>query len=122
MEQIVAELEVKLKRFIQHAKIIMWLSIVSILNPPLYLIVLLYFLIYNYKLSQLKHIQPLNNIAHNLINKSTKELKYTENNGEPSEQRFASLLIAHKSMIKALIITGTIIVIVISVITFFNLL
>lgn len=42
MEQILVELEVKLDRLIRDAKIIMWLSIISIINPPIFLIPLIW--------------------------------------------------------------------------------
>lgn len=116
MEQILVELEVKLDRLIRDAKIIMWLSIISIINPPIFLIPLIHFLIYNSKLSKLKHIQSLSSIFNNLNAKTTKELKSIQMHSEPLEQRVASLLLAHKSMVLALIVVGIIVAIIIGVI------
>ena len=116
MEQIKVELEVKLSRITQNAKVIMWLSIISFINPLLYPIALILFLIYNNKLSKIKHIQSLGGIINGLKRKTTKELKSLKGHGEPIEQGVASLLLAHKAMVTILIIMGIIITIILGVI------
>ena len=122
MDQVLVELEDKLINISIFAKIIMWLSVISVFMTPLFLIALILFLIYIFKLSKLKNNQSLSGIFNRLKGNTRKELKPIQSLNEPVEQRVAGLLLAHKSMVTVLIVIGTIQVIVIGVIIIYALL
>ena len=119
MDQDLVKFEIKLNSLIRDTKIIMWLSVISLITLPLYLISLLYFLFYNLKLSKLKNDQSLRGIFNKLKGKTTKELKSIQGSSEPLEQGVAGLLLAHKSMVTVLTIIGIIIAIIIGVISIY---
>ena len=122
MTQVQAALEDKLINISTFAKIIMWLSVISVFMTPLFLIALLLLLIYSFKLSKLKNNQSLSGIFNKLKGNTTKELKSVQSHSEPVEQRVAGLLLAHKSMVTVLIIIGIILAIMIGVIVIYALL
>ena len=117
MDQDLVKFEVKLDSIIRDAKIIMWLSVISLIAVPLFLITLLYFLFYSFNLSKLKNNQSLRGIFNKLKGKTTKELKSIQGSSEPLEQGVAGLLLANKSMVTVLTIIGVIIAIIIGVIS-----
>ena len=119
MDQDLVKFEIKLNSLIRDTKIIMWLSVISLITLPLYLISLLYFLFYNLKLSKLKNDQSLRGIFNKLKGKTTKELKSIQGSSEPLEQGVAGFLLAHKSMVTVLTIIGIIIAIIIGVISIY---
>ena len=122
MDQVLVELEDKLINLSRFAKIIMWLSVISVINTPLFLIALLLFLIYIFKLSKLKNNQSLSGIYNRLMGNTRKELKSIQSRNEPLEQPVAGLLLAHKSMVTVLIVVGIISAIIIGVILIYALL
>ena len=117
MNQVLEKMEDKLIQTTSFAKIIMWLSVISVFVFFLIPIIFILFLIYKSKLSKLKTDQSLSGIFNKLNGKTTKELKSIQSHGEVQEQGVAGLLIAHKSMVKVLIVVGIIITIVIGVIS-----
>ena len=117
MTQILDKMEDKLIQTTSFAKIIMWLSAVSVFAFVLIPVIFILLLIYKSKLSKLKTDQSLSDIFNKLKGKKTKELKSIQSQGESQEQGVAGLLIAHKSMVKVLIIVVIIITIVIGVIS-----
>jgi len=120
MDQVLDKMEDKLIQITSFAKIIMWLSVISVIAFVLIPILFLLFLIYKFKLSNLKTNQSLSGIFNKLSVKTTKELKSIQSHGELQEQRVAGLLIAHKSMVKVLIVVEIIITITIGVIIIAN--
>jgi hypothetical protein len=121
MNQDSVKLEVRLYRITRDAKIIMWLSVLSLIALPLFLIALIYFLFYNSKFLKLKNNQSLSGIFNRLKGKTIKELKSIRGSGEPLEQLVAGLLLTHKSMVAVLIVIGIIITILIAVISIYYL-
>ena len=121
MDNVLDKPEVKLDRITRDAKIILWLSVISLISLPLFLIALLYFLFYSFKLSKLKNNQSLRGIFDRLKGKTTKELKSLKGSNAPLEQRVARLLMVHKSMVIVLIIIGIIISILIVIISLYYL-
>ncbi len=113
MDQVTVELEDKLIKISRFAKIIMWLSVISVFMPVLFLIALLLFLIYISKLSKLKHDQSLGEIFNRLKGNTRKELKSIQSRNEPLEQPVAGLLLAHKSMVTVLIVIGIVLTIIV---------
>ena len=122
MDQVLVELEDNLINISRFAKIIMWLSVISVINTPIFLIALLLFLIYIFKLSKLKNNQSLSGIFNRLMGNTRKELKSIQSLNEPLEQPVAGLLLAHKSMVTVLIVVGIISAIIIGVILIYALL
>ncbi len=116
MDQVLVELEDKLINISRFAKIIMWLSVISVIMTPLLLVALLLFLIYILRFSKLKNDQSLRAIFNRLKGNTRKELKSIQSPKEPLEQPAAGLLLAHKSMVTVLIVIGIIYAIVIGVI------
>ena len=73
MDQEDVRFEVKVDGISRDAKIILWLSVISLITVPLYLISLLYFLFYSIKLSKLKNDQSISGIYYKLKSKTRKE-------------------------------------------------
>lgn len=121
MDTISAKLENNLKRITGDAKIIMLLSLISLITPPLFLIALLYFLFYFNKRKKLKHDQSLSSIFNRLKGKTTKELKSIKLSSNSLEQSAAGSILAHKTTVTVLIVMGIIITIIIIVIGLFYL-
>lgn len=121
MDTISAKLENNLKRITGDAKIIMLLSLISLITPPLFLIALLYFLFYFNKREKLKHDQSLSSIFNRLKGKTTKELKSIKLSSNSLEQSAAGSILAHKTTVTVLIVMGIIITIIIIVIGLFYL-
>jgi hypothetical protein len=123
MNQVSRDLEDKLINASTLAKVIMWLSVTSVFAFILIpVIILLYFLVYKSRLSNLKTNETLNSIFSKLKDKTKKELKFIKGHGDSLEQHVASLLMAHKFMTVVLIIVGMIILICIGVIIIYSLL
>ena len=122
MDQVLVELKEKLINNTRFAKIIMWLSIISVFMTPLFLVALLLFLIYVFNLSKLKTNQSLSGIFNKCKGNTRKELKSIQGPDEPLEQPVAGLLLAHKSMVTVLIVVGIIQAIIIGVIIIYALL
>ena len=99
MEQVLVELKEKLINNTRFAKIIMWLSVISLFMTPLFLVALLLFLIYVFNLSKLKNNQSLSGIFNKMNGNTRKELKSILSRDEPLEQPVAGLLLAHNSMV-----------------------
>ena len=116
MGPVSVKLENDLKRITQDAKIIMLLSFISIITPPLYLIALLFFLFYFNKQKKLKSDQSLSSEYSRLKAKTTKELRSIKWNNESLEKGLAGLLIAHRTTVIALIVIGIVIAIIITII------
>lgn len=121
MDTISVKLENDLKRITGDAKIIMLLSLISLITPPLFLIALLYFLFYFNKRKKLKHDQSLSSIFNRLKGKTTKELKSIKLSSNSLEQSAAGSILAHKTTVTVLIVMGIIITIIIIVIGLFYL-
>ena len=122
MDQVLGELEDKLIKISNFAKIIMWLSVISVIMTPLFLIALLLFLIYIFRFSKLKNNQSLSVIFNRLKGNTRKELKSIQSRNEPLEQPVAGLLLAHKYMVTVLIVFGIIQATIIGVIFIYGLL
>ncbi len=116
MDTVSVNLENDLNRITRHAKIIMLLSLISLLNPPLFLIALLFFLFYFNKRKKLKHDQSLSSIFNRLKGKTTKELRSIKLISNSLEQIVAGSILAHKTMVAVLIVSGIVITIEITVI------
>jgi hypothetical protein len=116
MDTVSVKLENDLKRITRDAKIIMLLSLISPLNPPLFLIALLFFLFYFRKRKKLKHDQSLSSIFNRLKGKTTKELRSIKLSSNSLEQIVAGSILAHKTMVAVLIVIGIVITIEITVI------
>ncbi len=91
----------------------MLLSLISLINPPLYLIALLYFLFYSNKRKKLKSDQSLSGIFNGLRGKPTKELRSIKLNSSSFEQSVAGSILAHKTMVAVLIIMGIVLTIMV---------
>ena len=116
MDQDLVRFEVKVDGITRDAKIIIWLSVISLITIPLFLISLLYFMFYSFKLSKLKNNQSFSGIYNKLKGKTRIEIKSIRGNSESLEQRVAGLLLSHRTMVTVLIITGIIIAIIIGII------
>ncbi len=116
MDTVSVKLENDLNRITSHAKIIMLLSLISILCPPLFLIALLFFLFYFNKRKKLKHDQSLSSIFNRLKGKTSKELRSIKLSSNSLEEIVAGSILAHKTMVSVLIVIGIVITIVITVI------
>jgi hypothetical protein len=116
MDTVSVKLENDLKRITRDAKIIMLLSLISPLNPPLFLIALLFFLFYFRKRKKLKHDQSLSSIFNRLKGKTSKELRSIKLSSNSLEQIVAGSILAHKTMVAVLIVIGIVITIEITVI------
>lgn len=114
-------LEDKLDRLTREIKIIKWLALIGLIILPSYIISILYFLINKFKLTRLKNDQALTSIFNSLRGKSTKELKSVQSHGESLKQKVVSLLLAYKSAVIMLSVTGIILLIIIGIIGFYNL-
>ena len=113
MDPVSVKLENELSRNTRAAKIIMWLSLISLMNPLFYLIALLYFLFYSNKRKKLKSDQSLSGIFNGLRGKPTKELRSIKLNSSSFEQSVAGSILAHKTMVAVLIIMGIVLTIII---------
>lgn len=116
MAPVSVELENKLTQISGIATIIKWLAIVSVFISVLIPIVIISFLVYRVKFSNLKNVQYLSDIFNSLNGKTIKELKSIQKDSKLSEQYVAGLLIAHKSMTSVLIIVTSILAVCIVVI------
>ena len=106
MEQVSVYLKNELSHRTRDAKNIMLLSFISILMPPLFLAVLLYFLFYFNKRKKLICDDPLSSIFNGLKGKTKKELRPVMKNNSSPEQIVAASIHAHKSTVTVLIIIG----------------
>ena len=106
MDPVSVNLENELSRNTRAAKIIMWLSLISLMNPLFYLIALLYFLFYSNKRKKLKGDQSHSSIFNGLKGKTTKEIRSIKWNSNSLEQSVAGSILAHKTMVAVLIIIG----------------
>ena len=111
MDTVSVKLENDLNRITRNAKIIMLLSLISPLNPPLFLIALLFFLFYFKKRKKLKHDQSLSSIFNRLKGKTTKELRSIKLSSNSLEQIVAGSILAHKTLVAVLIVIGIVITI-----------
>ena len=111
MDTVSVKLENDLNRITRNAKIIMLLSLISPLNPPLFLIALLFFLFYFKKRKKLKHDQSLSSIFNRLKGKTTKELRSIKLISNSLEQIVAGSILAHKTLVAVLIVIGIVITI-----------
>ena len=116
MDQVLVELKGKLDRNTRDANTIKLLSVIGVVIWALFPIVILYLLIYISRLSKLKNDQTLSPIFNKLHGKTTKELKSILGGSDPLEQGVSRLLLSHKSMVKVLVVIGTIVAILIGVI------
>ena len=111
MDTVSVKLGNDLNRITRNAKIIMLLSLISPLNPPLFLIALLFFLFYFRKRKKLKHDQSLSSIFNRLKGKTTKELRSIKLSSNSLDQIVAGSILAHKTLVAVLIVIGIVITI-----------
>lgn len=104
----------ELSRNTKDAKNIMLLSLISIIMPPIFLGVLLYFLFYSNKRKKLVRLKSLSSIFNGLKGKTTKELRSVKWNNNSLEQSVTGSIFAHKTMVAVLIIIGIVLTIMVA--------
>ena len=114
MDPVSVNLENELSRNTRAAKIIMWLSLISLMGPLFYLIALLYFLFYSNKRKKLKSDQSLSSIFNGLKGNTRKELRSIMRSNNSLEQSVAGSIHAHKTMVTVLIIIGIVLTMMIA--------
>jgi hypothetical protein len=109
----------KLDRLAKEARLIKWITVISLINFVLYFLVLLYLVVYFLKLSKLKREPSLLELFSALGEKRSQELRAMKKHADPITDRVAVMILEHRSMVALLLIVGTIIAILTGVILFY---